>query len=617
MLNCEEMNNSTAGYSSYFFNYVFTKFSCDPEHSVPYYIVDILTGIGLILALLIAACAIYHAFFKLKPLNKFLEGLNNREDFTQQFEEFRELIETKPASKPFRHIWKEFYETLIIPETYEKEQVIKNTIRPHDFFHYSDLKWTPKSFSSWPNVFVGIGLLFTFIGLAAALGGATATMQEQGGSVSDMQDGLNLVLSGAKVKFLTSIAGLGISIFLSIWIKLWGMSVRSQLHKFCDNLEYRMLFAFSESIEQKQLKQLEEQTPILKSFTDTFAMDLSDELEKRLDRVMQASFLPISTAIREQLDKSDQRGTQQIENMVAQLGEKISAGTDTQMQQIVNSLNSVHETLNATADNFSNAFKSGGEDLLIQMNAATSTFASEIRSLGEQMNAQTQEQLSGTLGEIDKVGRTMSDATNNISEKLAKSGENIVEQLAEAGKAFSGEIVDTVGNMSRSVSQFEICVSTMDEKLRAHANLLDERIDNVANTMPKISDAIRSLTSASEPIRGSIDKLSEMMGHIDTVSSRFDDTRKVLVETSEKILEAQETTAKAWDDYKDRFADIDESLAKVFEQYVLQLNNAQENINAFIEETDSNFTIAGNSLQQAISELADILEELPEKTQAA
>lgn len=50
----------------------------------------------------------------------------------------------------------------------------------------------------------------------------------------------------------------------------------------------------------------------------------------------------------------------------------------------------------------------------------------------------------------------MNDSSSNISQALKESGERIGEHLSEAGKAVSGEITDTVGNMSRSVTRFTV-----------------------------------------------------------------------------------------------------------------------------------------------------------------
>lgn len=71
-------------------------------------------------------------------------------------------------------------------------------------------------FLSLPNDFVGLGLMFTFLGLVAGLYFATQSMMSA--DLTQARSALVLLLHAATFKFLTSITGIGLSLVLN-WVQ--------------------------------------------------------------------------------------------------------------------------------------------------------------------------------------------------------------------------------------------------------------------------------------------------------------------------------------------------------------------------------------------------------------
>jgi hypothetical protein len=71
-----------------------------------------------------------------------------------------------------------------------------------------------RSFMSLPNDFVGLGLVFTFLGLVAGLYFASRSMMSA--DLKTARDALVQLLHAATFKFLTSITGIGMSLFISL-----------------------------------------------------------------------------------------------------------------------------------------------------------------------------------------------------------------------------------------------------------------------------------------------------------------------------------------------------------------------------------------------------------------
>src|SRR5215467_6448418 len=127
---------------------------------------------ALSLALWVVA-AIFGAFFLLRYV-LLIRWLLWRETRlvtrTMGYEGFAENFEVVDASllrsRLLRHEWKQFKDTLILPNSARiDDKIIYNTTRPHDYFNTHETGLQFRFYRALPNVFVGIGLLLTFFGL--------------------------------------------------------------------------------------------------------------------------------------------------------------------------------------------------------------------------------------------------------------------------------------------------------------------------------------------------------------------------------------------------------------------------------------------------------------------
>jgi hypothetical protein len=103
-----------------------------------------------------------------------------------------------------------------------------------------------------PNILVGLGLLFTFIGLVAALhfaaAGVTAT------DVREAQAALRELLAAATFKFVTSIAGLAASLAFSWGEKAQLHATQAEIRRLCQVLEERLVPLSTEGLLVAQIE---------------------------------------------------------------------------------------------------------------------------------------------------------------------------------------------------------------------------------------------------------------------------------------------------------------------------------------------------------------------------
>jgi hypothetical protein len=151
----------------------------------------------------------------------------NENNFTEKFNEFDEkLVENKFIF----HSWKMFKQTLI-NETYY-------TVDPAKYFNEKYLispHINLNLYQAIPNIFVGIGIWFTFIGLVAALWFASKGVAAT--DIIQAQAALKDLLHAATFKFVTSIAGLLVSLVFSWREKKQVYKLQQRLNNFCIKLE--------------------------------------------------------------------------------------------------------------------------------------------------------------------------------------------------------------------------------------------------------------------------------------------------------------------------------------------------------------------------------------------
>jgi len=109
--------------------------------------------------------------------------------------------------------WSAYYDTLIVLGDKTASRPVRSTLRPDHVFDFGLLRAVglkPRYQAAMPGMLVGAGLLFTFFGLAVALSAAGGVVA--GGDPVQSRQGLHQLLDAASFKFITSLAGLLLSI---------------------------------------------------------------------------------------------------------------------------------------------------------------------------------------------------------------------------------------------------------------------------------------------------------------------------------------------------------------------------------------------------------------------
>jgi hypothetical protein len=253
--------------------------------------------------LIVATAVIVWLDFRWRRLEPVLVGLDQaiaaieetegQGAFRQRFAALFQRLADNPVTGD---TWRAYASTLAPSPT--NDNAIGYTRRPAENFNEGVLAVAGinlRFYHAMPNLLVGVGLLFTFIGLVAALYFASA-----GVAASDVrlaQAALRELLGAATFKFATSIAGLGSSLIFSWREKAHLYRVHKRLARLCAALEARMIPVTTETLAAAQLLELKSQTGLLKRLSRDIFIRLPEAVEERLAADLAAGVAPVRQAL--------------------------------------------------------------------------------------------------------------------------------------------------------------------------------------------------------------------------------------------------------------------------------------------------------------------------------
>jgi hypothetical protein len=240
-----------------------------------------------------------------------VEEAGSAASFTDRFPSINQRLAANPV---IGESWRAFVKTLVpVPG---QDDVLGTTRRPHEDLNESILTNAGvnlRFYTAVPNYLVGLGLLFTFLGLVAALYFASAGVTAA--NIQAAQGALRDLLAAATFKFVTSIAGLGASIVYSSREKTQLYRVGHRLARLCTALEQRLVPVTPEYLGIVQLAEMKSQSTLLRRLGRHLHITIPETIEERLAGELLDAIAPL----REGFARAAERIGQLDESVAARL----------------------------------------------------------------------------------------------------------------------------------------------------------------------------------------------------------------------------------------------------------------------------------------------------------
>lgn len=519
--------------------------------------------------------------FSRRQLRPLVRGLNAAATAVERvgqgnfFDEYEELSESLDRNPVVRHAWKGFSETLLVDVEMHH---LKSTVHAADYFTLEAIADSGRSvnlrlYQSLPNMFLGIGLFCTFLGLVAALYGASGAID--GGNVARAQAALGDLLNAATFKFATSLAGLSASLVLTWWEKTELHRLRRALSVFVRSLDERLSRVTPEAVAHEQLGVLRSQTAQLERFNT----DLATQIAQAFDQTLQRSL------------------TQAIEPL-AQTMESLRESTD----RVLDRMGTV------------------SEDAIGRL---LTEFTERMHGAAGRELDRMAESLLEASEEIRRVQKDLVASGAGLGQAVEESARAAGERLRADGQAFGEALQESVSALSSVVSAFEVSVGNLEtvsravqERAEAGSKVFHDGLRSAKESL----DALQGVTSAAsqvlEPIREAASALTSAADMLEKSTKSGSELTGRVNQLSQQLTSTVGTMETTWKEQSVRFGQLDASLSAVFRELASGLEGFRKAVEGTVRGVDQQFAGSIRLLSGAIGELREVVEDLNPPSEA-
>ena len=372
------------------------------------------------------------------------------ESVTRQRKEFAEGFEEhdRRFSEDFGLAWKEFVETLILPAP-ETDDPIRNTREVSRDLNDQTIVF-PDLSSGWhvsvPNLLTGVGILGTFVGLAAGVGAASSGLTS--GDTDIITSSLLQLLDGASLAFWTSIVGIIASLVFLIWERVVSRQCHMALDKWVMALESCLLRVTMEDLALQSLQQAKQTTSQLTKFNTDLIFSIEQALEEKIAGRLAPQLDQILEAFKGfRADRSADSTAvigDAIEQFTAALHEKAGA----QFDELDGTVKTLDETLTSAAERLGNATQQS-ETVL----AGMGQFVEQIQDLRSAIQ-RTHEEIAAIARPVEQAARELRESGSEVTAALQEAT-GLVSRLEASSAALQKHGQETAEAWARYQDRFE------------------------------------------------------------------------------------------------------------------------------------------------------------------
>lgn len=396
--------------------------------------------------------------------NKALRSLLDGQDRETLADSRRETLQRakKLDANNIGLLWQEFDESLVLSS--DKKQLF-NTIDAEHFFNAKNLATgltSSRLLAATPSFLVAIGVLGTFVGLTIGLEGLVGNTTE----IETLKSGINKLISGAAVAFMTSVWGVTFSLSLNLIEKLFERSALNHIQ----DLQNKIDFLYPRLPAEQSLVHIAEYSKESKEALQELHERIGDRLQESINGMSEAMQNALTDtlnnimgpAIQTLVHSTSQQSSQVMENLVGSFMEGMSSAGRVQGEQ-----------LEKVAADVNTAVSSMGERLEQLFSKLSTQQASSLDAQDEQ-SRRFQEQLQQLANSADERQGQLESRFGKMMGDLAQQHEQQQTTLLEQQQKMLGSL----GTASQQ--QIETMTSAVQRQQNALQDAVGKLLDNVS-----------------------------------------------------------------------------------------------------------------------------------------
>lgn len=338
-----------------------------------------------------------------------------------------EVVSAKLAKDDFLgSSWRGLRQSLIVPSA--PGQPVVATTEPRRWFDLSvlfraagaDLRYH----AALPGLLVGAGLFVTFLGLAAALSAAGEVVAENVDQAR-RNAALRNLLGSASVKFVTSLAGLGLSIAYALYRKAKLKAAEEGLSGFLAALQERLPLKTPAALQAEANAILAKQYADVQRIGSDFFVNLGSTLEREFDSGLQQHIRPLAEAIEKLSSGLANQNEDALQTMLRAFLEKLEGAVGESMRGTAATL----EALGGRLDGLQGA-----------MDAAAQRMGRAAEEMAAGLGRGTQAALGGITEQMTALVRGLREAAEEAGRSNRAAGDDLARRMADTAAALTSAV---------------------------------------------------------------------------------------------------------------------------------------------------------------------------------
>lgn len=552
-----------------------------------------------------------------------LKELQDEMDLPERFNKMNDWIlqqESGYIKKFVRPGWIAFYKRYIYQE---------NGMRIPDVYDYFQEEELVNKFGSRrfieliPGIFLSIGILGTFIGIATGVSGLNPD-----GNSEEMRSGIGILLHGMQTKFWSSIVGIVASL---IWQFIDKNFLLPRLQSSYLEIREALDEVFPTQDQNTLLQQmLENQRSQMNDFQIFMSEQLIPQMITGFNDTLKQSLLPpmeqTQVLMNELITSASVNQMDGVKQLTAEVMNSLNELTGEQMKNLSESINKTVEWQERVHEEMSNLVESMQQSARNQseMVEKTTVLTQEIHQYTDNIT-DYQKVLEGTVSQLNDTTSKNSELQSVVSglldrmveernvfnqyfdEHLAKLQSNVesiiiqteyqvkVQTLLEQNLERITDMADSQQVLATSLSDQAVLSKKSSEEL-GH---LVERFENNATLFTELQGRVGGMLEQSLEEQSRLDKL------IEKVNFELVDQVEAMDERTEKMI-------SVWEENSQLMKDLNRQLSTSINQFA---DDMHRGIMRTFEQFDEELTKSVNLLTRGVDSMRDGLVEMPEVIQ--
>ncbi|WP_374415353.1 anti-phage ZorAB system protein ZorA [Ectopseudomonas oleovorans] len=462
-------------------------------------------------------------------------------------------------------LWREFDESLVLSSD---QKHLFNTLDAEHFFNARTLApglTASRLLAAAPSFLVAIGVLGTFVGLTVGLEGLVGTSDE----IESLKGGINKLISGAAVAFMTSVWGVFFSLLLNFVEKMFERSALGQIQQ----LQHDIDFLYPRIPAEQSLVHIAEYGKESKEALQELHERIGDRLQETLNGMSEAMQTALTDAlnnimapaIQTLVSTTSQQSTQVLEKLVGNFMDGMTSVGREQGLQMQQAAADVNAAVSGMSERLNQLFSSLNEqqgrqmEVAQQQSAAFETQLQRISGSAEERQAQMEQRFAelmsgltnqlqtqlGTAQQRDEerqvlferlLGQASSSQTAML-EQFSSSTREQMQAMAEAGNERHNNLEKVFSRLMMNLNtQLDSQMGAAEQREQARQQRFQEQLDQVSTHQQELLSGLASAVQATQQqSRLMADQHQQLLGQLKQVSEATAQSSKHLDSSANQL----------------------------------------------------------------------------------